>query len=161
ATIVPAPDGTFAWLFLTTPMPGASTITVTVDGATVRAADGSLLDAAGNGTAGSRLVSSFTTVSEAFVPGSTLSGAVLDAGRDLKPMTRDDVRNGPDDVLGTADDVYLDPIGGAKVYVIGHEDQAVFTDANGAFSFTSMPSGNIKLVVDGRTASSAPAGLFY
>ncbi|HQU41646.1 MAG TPA: Ig-like domain-containing protein, partial [Pirellulales bacterium] len=46
ATIVPAGDGTFAWLFFTNPMPGASTITVTVDGTQIKAADGSFLDAA-------------------------------------------------------------------------------------------------------------------
>src|SRR5438270_797620 len=38
-TIVPADDGTFAWLFLSQLMPGASTITITVDGSTIRAAD--------------------------------------------------------------------------------------------------------------------------
>ena len=36
ARIVPAGDGTFAWLFFQGPMPGASTITVTVDGSTIR-----------------------------------------------------------------------------------------------------------------------------
>ena len=46
---------TFAWLFFTNPMPGGSTITVTVDGSTIRAADGSLLDATGSGTPGSKL----------------------------------------------------------------------------------------------------------
>src|SRR5207248_678360 len=46
ATIVVSDDDTSAALFFTSPMPGASTVTVTVDGAGIRAADGSYLDAA-------------------------------------------------------------------------------------------------------------------
>jgi hypothetical protein len=149
ATIVPSDDGTFAWLFFSQPMPGGSTITVNVDGSTIRAADGSLLDAAANGTPGSTLKSTFTTVSEALVPGTTLSGVLADPGPDLKPMSRDDVRNGADDVLGTADDVYLRPIQGVKVFILGHEDQAIFTDAQGRFSFPSVPVGDVKLELDG------------
>ena len=49
ATIVPANDATYAWLFFTNPMPGASQVQVTVDGATIRLAGGAdLLDAASN-----------------------------------------------------------------------------------------------------------------
>jgi len=81
ATIVPSDDGTYAWLFFTKPMPGASMIKVTVDGSTIRAADGTLVDAAGTGTPGSKLTFSFTTVSESFVPGTTLSGIVADRPR--------------------------------------------------------------------------------
>src|SRR5262249_31937768 len=74
ATIVPSEDATYAWLFFTNPMPGASTITLTVNGSTIQAADGSVLDAAGTGTPGSVLTQSFTTVTEAIVPGTTLTG---------------------------------------------------------------------------------------
>jgi hypothetical protein len=161
ATIVPADDGTYAWLFFKAPLPGASTITLTVDGSTIKAADGSKLDAAGSGVPGSKLTTTFTTVSETTVPGTTLSGIVADPGPDLQPMTRDDVRNGPDGILGTADDVYLLPIAGVKVYVLGHEDQAVFTDAQGRFSFASVPTGDVKLAIDGRTATAPPAGFFF
>ena len=53
ATILPANDATFAWLFFTAPMPGASQVQVTVDGATIRLAGGAdLLDAASNGRGG-------------------------------------------------------------------------------------------------------------
>jgi hypothetical protein len=151
ATIVPSSDGSYAWLFFTNPMPGASTITLTVDGSTIKAADGSLLDAAGSGTPGSKLTSTFTTVSVAPVPGTTLSGILADPGPDLKPMTRDDVRVGPDGVLGTADDVYLRPIQGVKVYILGLESQAVTTDAQGRFSFSSVPTGDVKLALEGNT----------
>ena len=53
ATILPANDATFAWLFFTAPMPGASQVQVTVDGATIRLAGGAdLLDAASIGRGG-------------------------------------------------------------------------------------------------------------
>src|SRR5262249_19582887 len=161
ATIVPSDDGMSAMLFFTNPLPGASTLTLVVDGSTIQAADGSPLDAAGSGTPGSKLTSTFTTVSESLVPGTTLAGIIADPGPDNQPMTRDDVRNGPDGVLGTGDDVYLNPIAGTKVFIIGHENQAVTSDAQGRFSLASVPVGDVKLVVDGRTATNAPTGIFY
>jgi membrane-associated phospholipid phosphatase/sugar lactone lactonase YvrE len=161
ATVVPSDDGTFAWLFFTNPLPGASTITITVDGSTIKAADGSLLDAAGSGTPGSKLAQQFTTVSTAAVPGTTLSGIVADAGPDGKPGTTDDVKPGPDGVLMTADDIYLHPIAGATVYILGQQGQAVISGPDGSFSLTSVPAGDVKLVIDGRTATSAPSGVFY
>jgi hypothetical protein len=161
ATIVPAQDGTFAWLFFTNAMPGASTITLTIDGSGIKAADGTPLDAVGNGTPGSKLTSTFTTVNQAAVPGTSLTGILADPGPDLKPGTFDDVRPGPDGVLMTSDDVYLNPIAGARVYILGLENQAVFTDAQGRFTFPSVPSGDIKLVTDGRTATNAPSGMYF
>ncbi len=63
ATIVPAQDGTFAWLFFNEPLPGASTITIHVVGDTILAqADGQPLDADQNGVAGGTRESQFTTV---------------------------------------------------------------------------------------------------
>lgn len=161
ATIVPAADGTFAWLFVQGAMPGASTITLTADGTSIRALDGSYLDAAGTGaTAGSVLTARFTTVSTAPIPGTTITGLVADPGVDLKPMTFDDLRVGPDGQLMTADDLYLNPIVGAKVFLLGLEDEYVLSDAQGRFTLPS-PTGNVKLVVDGRTAANAPAGTYY
>lgn len=162
ATIVPSQDGTFAWLFFTNPMPGASTITLHVDGTTILAAgDGQALDADSNGTPGGAFISTFSTVSLVPLAGTTLSGKVLDPGPDLKLMTFDDIRAGADGVLHTNDDVFLNPIAGAKVLIIGLENQAVFTDAQGNFSFSAVPSGNIKLAIDGRTATNAPAGFYF
>src|SRR5262249_14726002 len=151
--IVPADDGTYAWLFPSNPMPGGSVITMRVDGSKIKASDGTLLDAAGNGTAGSVLTETFTTVSTASVPGTSLSGIVADPGPDLKPETFDDVRPGPDGVLMTGDDVYLLPIAGATVYILGQENNKIVTGADGSFSFSSVPTGDVKLVVDGRTAT--------
>ncbi len=161
ANIVVANDGTFAWLFFQNPMPGASTITVTVDGTTIRAADGTALDADGDGNPGGSFRSQFSTVSLAILPNTSLSGLVADPGPDLHPMTFDDVRVGPDGVLVTADDLYLNPIAHAKVYILGLESQFVYTDAQGRFSFASVPSGDIKLAIDGRTATNAPAGIYF
>jgi hypothetical protein len=161
AAIVPADDGTFAWLFFTNPLPGASTIKLTIDGSTIKAADGSLLDADSTNMPGSKLTSTFTTVNLTAVSGTSLSGVVADPGPDLKPMTYDDVRPGPDGVLNTADDVYLQPLAGVKVWILGLDSQAVLTDAQGRFHFDSVPVGDVKLGLDGRTATNAPAGVYF
>jgi hypothetical protein len=161
ATVVPSSDGTYAWLFFTNPLPGGSTITLTINGSTIKAADGSLLDAAGTGVAGSKLTTTFTTVSTVSVAGTTLSGILADPGDDLQPGTRDDVRVGPSGILGAADTVYLNPIAGAKIFIIGFPNQTVTTDAQGRFSFTSVPTGDVKLDIDGRTATNAPTGVYY
>src|SRR5213075_835469 len=123
ATIVPAHDGTFAWLFPTQNLPGASLITLTVDGASIHAADGQQLDADGDGTPGGKGTFSFTTVGTASVSVASLSGIVADPGPDLVPGSNDDVRPGPDGVLMTSDDIYLHPIAGVEVYLLGLEGQ--------------------------------------
>lgn len=160
ATIVVSDDATNAMLFFTEPLPGASTITVTVDGSGIRTTDGSLLDAAGIGDSGSVLTIAFTTVNTTSLPGTTLTGILADPGADLKPGTIDDVRRGADGLLMTSDDVYLNPIVGAMVYVLGQESQGVITDAQGRFTL-NVPSGNVKLVLNGTTATNAPAGSYF
>ncbi|MCA9066047.1 MAG: phosphatase PAP2 family protein, partial [Planctomycetaceae bacterium] len=162
AAIVPAAEGTFAWLFFNNPLPGASTVTLHVDGSTIRAAaDAVLLDADGDGTPGGVFTSQFATVSLTPLIGTSLSGRVFDPGPDLKPMTVDDVKAGADGILHTADDVFLHPIANAKVFILGLESQVVYTDANGYFSFAAAPAGTIKLAIDGRTATNAPSGVFF
>lgn len=162
ANIVPSGDGSFAWLFFTQPMPSSSRITVHLDGSTILAAgDAAMLDADNNGTALGQLSFDFSTVSLTPLIGTSLSGKVLDVGGDLKPMTFDDVRVGPDQVINTADDVFLLPIAGAKVFIVGLENQFVLTDAQGNFRFDSVPAGNVKLAIDGRTATNASAGTFF
>ena len=161
ATIVPANDGTAAWLFFSNPLESSSTITITVNGATIKDSSGNLLDAANSGTPGSTLTSTFTTVSVAPVPGTTVSGIVADPGPDGQPGTRDDVRAGANGILGTADDTYLFPIAGATIFIIGEQNQTVTSAADGSFTLLSVPVGDVKLVVDGRTATNAPSGVFY
>ncbi|ANL30128.1 phosphatidic acid phosphatase protein (plasmid) [Rhizobium phaseoli] len=161
ATIVPFTDATGAWLFFNNPLPGASTITLHLDGNAIKGQDGALLDADGDGASGGMFAGSFTTVNTAVVPETTITGRVFDPGADLQPMTFDDVRAGPDQVLHTTDDVYLNPIAGVKVFILGHENEAVFTDASGNFTLTNTPAGDVKVAFDGRTATNAPAGFFF
>jgi Ca2+-binding RTX toxin-like protein len=162
ASIIASKDATSAWLFFDEAMPGASTITIHVDGDAIKAAsDGVALDADGDGAAGGDLESSFSTVSQTIVPGTSITGFVVGPGADLKPMTYDDFRAGADGIAYTADDVFLERLVNAKVYVLGFEDQAVYTDANGNFTLTNIPSGNVKLAIDGRTATNAPEGVFF
>src|SRR5205085_203488 len=117
------------------------------------------LDAAGTGgTAGSKLTYRFTTGSTAVLAGTSLSGVVADPGPDLQPGTPDDVAAGPDGVLMTADDVYAKPLAGVTVRIAGTTLTAV-TNAQRQFSVGSVPSGDVKLVVDGNTATGTPAGV--
>ncbi|MDN5873143.1 MAG: Ig-like domain-containing protein, partial [Sinobacteraceae bacterium] len=161
-TIVPALDGSFAWLFFDKPMPGGANVMLHLNGSAIRAqADGSFLDADGNGASGGKLSWSFTTVSSTIVANTRLVGKVVDPGPDLQPMTFDDIRRGPDGVIHTPDDVFLNPIAHAKVYIIGLEDKVVYTDANGNFELTEVPVGEVKIAVDGRTATNAPEGIFF
>ena len=133
-----------------------------VNGATIlAAADGAQLDADDNGVAGGELTFKFSTVSLTPLVGTSLSGKVVEAGPDLKPMTYDDIRVGPDQVMHTPDDLFLTPLAGVKVFIVGLESQFVLTDAQGNFSFPSVPAGNVKLAIDGRTATNAPAGTFF
>src|SRR5262249_5871797 len=63
-------------------------------------------------------------------------------------------------VMHTADDVFLLPIAGVKVTILG-TNLVTLTDASGNFSFNSVPAGDIKLSVDGRTATNPPTGYFF
>ncbi|MBM4005276.1 MAG: phosphatase PAP2 family protein, partial [Planctomycetes bacterium] len=161
ATIVPANDGSFVWLFMHKPMPGASQISVTVNGDLIRATDGTFLDGDGNGTAGGVFRATFTTVSRTNLLNTSIGGILADPGPDLKPGTSDDVRPGPDGVLMTADDDYLLPIAGATLYILGREDQKVTTGADGRFTLDSIPAGDVKLAIDGMTATNAPAEIYF
>ena len=161
ATLVPNQDGSSARMLFTNPIPGSSTITLHVAGALIRAAgDGALLDAAGTG-AGSTLSDSYVTVSTTSVPGTTITGIIVDPGVDGVPLSPDDLQSSP---IGTADwanDHWKLPIAGVKVYVLGQEANFVTTDANGRFNLTGVPSGDVKLSIDGRTATNAPSGFFF
>ncbi|MGE0417784.1 MAG: Ig-like domain-containing protein, partial [Acetobacteraceae bacterium] len=160
-TIVPASDGSYAWLFFNDPMPGGSTITVHVVGSGIRAAaDGTFLDADNAGNGSSTLTFSFTTVSTVGVANTKLVGQVVDPGNDGQPMTFDDTRRGPDGVPHTPDDVYLNPIVHARISIIGMST-VVYTDANGYFELDDVPAGDVKLVIDGRTATNAPPEYFW
>ena len=160
--VVPSADGTFAWLFFQAPLPGSSTITIHINGDLILAArDHVALDANDDATDGGKLESSFVTVSTSVVLGTKLVGKVVDPGPDLEPMTFDDIRRGPDGIMHTPDDVFLAPIEHVKVYILGHEANFVYTDAAGNFELSGVPTGNVKVALDGRTATNAPAGVFF
>ncbi|MCB1526942.1 MAG: VCBS domain-containing protein, partial [Hyphomicrobiaceae bacterium] len=162
ANVVVSGDGLHAWMLLNEAMPGSSKVKLHLDGSIIKAAqDGALLDGDGDGLAGGNSLSSFSTVSRTALPNTTITGVVVGPGPDLKPMTKDDILSGPDGIAHTADDVFLEPIANAKVFILGFEDQAVFTDAQGRFTLTSVPGGDVKVAVDGRTASNVPDGVFY
>jgi hypothetical protein len=161
ATIVPANNGTFAWLFFDPPMPNASQIQITVDGATIRTLIGTPLDADGDGAPGGVARANFSTVSVTPIPGTVLVGRLADPGPDLRPMTAADFAPGPDGTPMTLDDVFLRPIAGVKVFLIGMEDHAVFTDANGYFRLDPVPVGDVKVVTDGLTATTPHPGFYW
>src|SRR5262245_10277398 len=101
ANIVPANDGSFAWLFFKQPMPSGARVRVTVDGSSIIAAQsGARLDADADGVPGGALEFEFTTVSLAPLVGTSLSGIVVDPGPDKIPRSDDDLRPGPDGKLG-------------------------------------------------------------
>jgi hypothetical protein len=164
-TIVPIDDASGneigAWLLFNNQLPGNSTITLHVDGALITDTDGSMLDAARSGTPGSTFTESFTTVSTAAVPGTAISGIVVDPGPDDTPMTPDDVKAAPDGLLDYAHDTWLLPIAGVKVYVLGDEQNAVYTNAHGQFTLTNVPAGDVKIEFDGTTATNPPAGYYF
>ena len=84
---------------------------------------------------------------------------MADPGPDLKPGTKDDVAAGSNG-LGSASDTYKLPIAGVVVSIVGTSLTAV-TNAQGFFSFSSIPSGDVKLEVDGTTATGTPAGYYF
>ncbi|HAP41430.1 MAG TPA: hypothetical protein DCQ94_16980, partial [Nitrospira sp.] len=75
--------------------------------------------------------------------------------------TFDDLRRGPDGVPYTADDIDLHPLANVEVFILGRPDLHTCTDAAGFFELTDTPVGNVKVVVNGRTASNAPGGFFF
>ncbi len=161
ANIVVDPSGLFARLFFSAPMPGGTAVEVTVNGSAIlAAADGTLLDADGDGAPGGLLTFSFATVSTTPLPGTTLSGRLADAGPDLVPFTADDTLPGPDGQLGTPDDVILTPIADARIFVRGLEDDFVLTGADGTFHLDAVPGGTVALALVAESAA-APPGFTY
>lgn len=159
--IVVSGDGMFAWLFFSGAMPESSVVEMTVVGDKIRSRNGQLLDADQDGQPGGTFRYQFSTVSLSPLVGTTLSGRLVDPGPDALPHTADDVLAGPDGQLMTDDDIYLYPIAGAKVFLLGRETEVVFTDSNGSFHFDAVPVGNVKVDTDGRTATNPPPGFYF
>lgn len=161
ATIVPLNDNTGAWMFFDEPLPGATAIELILDGSLIQAADGAFLDADADGVDGGQAVHRFTTVALEGLETTTLVGRVVDPGDDLYMMTPDDFVSGPAGVTDYENHTYRNPIEGAEVYVLGRPDLKVLTDENGAFELTGLPTGKVKIVVEGRTATNAPDDFYW
>ena len=161
-TVVPSNDGAFAWLFFDDPLPGSSKVRIVVEGDNILAegAD-TALDADGDGEPGGRLEFQFTTVAGTGLPGTAITGVVASTGVDLIPGTPEDTDPGPDGEPGTEDDVFLQPIAGAEVFVLGRDAQKVVTAADGTFVLDAVPAGSVKLAVNGMTATNAPPDSYF
>ena len=160
ATIVLSNSGRLAWLYATGGLPGGSEVQITVDGNLILGTDGTALDADGDGQAGGVLSFAFRTGRTVPLSGTTLSGRVLDVGPDFLPMTEDDAAPGLDGVIGTDDDVFLLPVAGVPVFLLGLEDDVIHTDADGRFHFDAVPAGDVKVVIDGQEIA-GPAGFTF
>ena len=95
------------------------------------------------------------------MPGTTITGIVVDLISRRRADVAGRFQGGPDGALDFANDTWKLPIAGAKVYVIGDEQDAVFTDAAGRFTLSNVPAGDVKVVIDGTTASNAPGGYYF
>jgi hypothetical protein len=143
--IVPWADNMHAWVIINGQLPGNDTVTIHINGAAIKGlADGAEFDAAGSGQPGSVFTSEFTTVSTTPVANTTISGVIMGTGPDLQTGTTDQM-----------------PLAGVTVYVLGQEQNAVVTDAQGRFTLTNVPAGDVKVITDGRTAINLPDGVSY
>lgn len=159
--IVPSDDGMFVWVFPSEPVPGSSTVSVSINGDLIRpAAGGTTLDADGDGSPGGTLSFSYSSVSLQASFGTTLSGVIADPGLDGKPMTADDLDPGADGTIGTADDVALLPIQGVEISLLGLENSITTTGADGSYLLDSVPTGIVKVKIDGLTGTS-PTGFYF
>ncbi|MEM6743413.1 MAG: hypothetical protein AAF676_06720 [Pseudomonadota bacterium] len=68
-------------------LPGATRVTLHLEGGRLSEMDGAPLDEDGDGSAGGDFAVGFSTLSGTATPGTTLVGRVLDTGPDLRPMT--------------------------------------------------------------------------
>jgi hypothetical protein len=76
-------------------------------------------------------------------------------------MTPDDVTAAPDGLADYAKDSWKLPIAGVRVYVLGDEQNAVYTNTQGQFTLTNVPIGDVKVEFDGTTATNAPSGFYF
>ena len=143
--IVPADNGRFAWLFFREPLPDASAIRVTVDGTSILPLEGEdALDADRDSGPGGVLSVDFSTVSLVPLPNTTITGILIDPGVDRLPNTSDD-----------------EPIVGASVFLIGLEEYAQYTGADGTFKLDAVPGGSTKLAIAPQKATNTQPNTYF
>lgn len=135
----------FVTLFPRDPLPASTQIRLTVDGSTIRGRDGQLLDADGDGAPGGVLTADYRTLPLAFIPGTAISGRVLDS-------------------YNRAADGSDRPVVGARISLDADPRVFAVTDSDGRFTLTStrgLPAPEFFVHIDGSTATNAPPGTVY
>ncbi len=139
-------DGRQVTLFYANPLPGNALIQVSVDGETLRDAEGGLVDVDGDNVAGGTDAMSFTTLSLAAVPGTSVCGRVFAS-----------------QLAASGDASVNEPLQGVTITVDGKEQaMRAVTDAGGNFCLDPAPGGRFFVHIDGRTVGNAtPEGGYY
>jgi hypothetical protein len=144
-------------------MPGGSQITLHVNGAAIRAA--SRMAPSWTPTATARPVACSRQLSPPSAaprwPGPRLVSARWSTPvPDLEPMTFDDIRPRRRRVIHTADDVFLPP-SPRQGLCPGPGGPLRLHRRRWQLRLTDVPAGTVKVAIDGRTATNAPAGVFF
>jgi hypothetical protein len=137
-------DRRTATLFYLENLPASATVTVRFDGNGMRDANGTLLDADGDGTEGGIFVMQFNTLGNTPLDGTGVVGQVFASEAGSRGTNR--------------------PLEGITITVDGAEETLrAVTDAQGFFHLFPSPAGRFFVHVDGRTAkeSAWPNAAFY
>lgn len=139
-----SPDRRTVTLFYQARLPAASRIRVTIDGDMMIDSRAVFIDGDGDGQPGGRGFFDFDTATLTPVPGTFVTGRVLDSSPD-----------------GTGADV---PLEGVRITVDGAESTLfALTDATGSYLLEPAPVGRFFVHIDGRDATrpGMPVGAYY
>lgn len=132
--IIVSSTGMFARLSFDESLPGSTQVSLFVDGNLITDSAGVPIDANGNEEAGGIFTTTFTTVPEVSVEGTSLSGRVVASEPDV---------NGNDV-----------PLGGVTIRVEGMPQFQTVTNENGEFTLADVPAPTLFVTIDGSTTSS-------
>jgi hypothetical protein len=132
----------FASFFQTNPLPPSAEVRIVVKGDAILGIDGLPIDADGDGAPGGTAIASFRTLPLTRIPGTNVSGTVVDA-----------FNRNPD-----GSEI---PIVGATIRVDGFPEMNVLTDAEGKFTLVDAPAPVFFVHIDGSTATNLPPGTTY
>jgi len=133
-------------LFYANPLPGNALVQVGMDGSVLRDAEGGLVDVDGDNVAGGTGVVSFTTLSLATVPGTSVCGRVFAS-----------------QLASSGNASVNEPLQGVTITVDGRaQEMRAVTDNSGNFCLDPSPAGRFFVHIDGRTVGNAtPEGGYY